>query len=91
MTGKTAIPDEQGFLAYLGQHQLSESYLGDIMSTLRRIIRDTGSIPKDIVKFNEEYFAGRRISMHKKIIYRTAVRRYCEYRKARYGEDFNDG
>jgi len=82
------IPDEEGFRAALGQQGLSVSYQGNLVSALRRVIRETGSVPRDMVDFNAKYIV--KIHRRNRNLYRTAVRKYCVFRKTKYGEPFTD-
>jgi len=84
------IPDEEGFVSYMTTINFSKSYRDDILYYLKYIIRETGAIPTDLNRFNEDYLDRNRFSKNKKTGLRVAVRKYREYRKAKFGEEFID-
>ena len=84
------LPQQAEFEAWLDRQSIGPTFKANILSTLRKVQREYGSIPRDIEKFNDEYVARCSIGRVRRIHLRLAVRRYCEFRKACYGEPFND-
>jgi hypothetical protein len=85
-----AIPYEDEFIAYIRPAKFSKDYEYNLLNNLRRVIKDLGEIPTDIPKFNDEYLVRMCTGKPKRVQIRIAVRRYLEYRQARYGEKFID-
>ena len=85
-----ALPDEADFAKYLRRRGISEHYALEILQQVRRINRDCGGIPTDLERFTEEILLPRGFSRGMRCRLRAAARRYREYRKLRFGENFRD-